>query len=98
MEEVQEDTSRSYTDCIDWSLKYLDDYEDVYNTAKTGAELVEGMTRLYPDMKAMDFAPQWQARLLFPHSSPDWLIPLPGPPGKIFLNPSGGYDGDPPRE
>jgi len=98
MDEVQEDASRTYTDCIDWSLKYLDNYEDVYNTAKTGAELVEGMTRFYPDVKAEDFAIHWQARLLFPHSSPDWLTPLPGEPGKIFLNPAGGYDGDPPRE
>jgi glyoxylase-like metal-dependent hydrolase (beta-lactamase superfamily II) len=98
MEEVQDDTSRTYTDCIDWSLKYLDNYEEVYNTAKTGAELVEGMTKFYPDVKAEDFAIHWQARLLFPHSSPDWLTPLPGEPGKIFLNPSGGYDGDPPRE
>ena len=98
MEEVQEDASRAYTDCIDWSLKYLDRYEDVYNTAKTGVELVEGMTRFYPDVKAEDFAMHWQARLLFPHSSPDWLTPLPGEPGKIFLNPTGGYDGDPPRE
>jgi glyoxylase-like metal-dependent hydrolase (beta-lactamase superfamily II) len=98
MEEVQEDPSSTYTDCIDWSLEYLDHYEEVYNTAKTGAGLVEGMTRFYPDMKAEDFAVHWQARLLFPHSSPDWLTPLPGEPGKIFLNPSGGYDGDPPRE
>ena len=98
MEEVQEDASLTYTDCIDWSLKYLDNYEDVYNTAKTGVELVEGMTRFYPDVKAEDFAIHWQARLLFPHSSPDWLTPLPGEPGKIFLNPTGGYDGDPPRE
>ena len=98
MEEVQEDASRAYTDCIDWSLKYLDRYEDVYNTAKTGVELVEGMTRFYPDVKAEDFAMHWQARLLFPHSSPEWLTPLPGEPGKIFLNPTGGYDGDPPRE
>ena len=98
MEEVQEDASRSYTDCIDWSLKYLDSYEDVYNTAKTGVELVEGMTGLYPGVKAMDFAVHWQARLPVPHSSPDWLTPLPGEPGKIFLNPTGGYDGDPPRE
>ena len=98
MEEVQEDASRPYTDCIDWSLKYLDNYEEVYNTAKTGAELVEGMTRFYPDVKAEDFAIHWQARLLFPRSSPDWLTPLPGEPGKIFLNPTGGYDGDPPRE
>ena len=98
MEEVQEDASRPYTDCIDWSLTYLDNYEYVYNNAKTGAELVEGMTRFYPDVKAEDFAIHWQARLLFPHSSPDWLTPLPGEPGKIFLNPTGGYDGDPPRE
>ena len=98
LEEVQADPTRTYTDCIDWSLKYLNDYEEVYNSAKTGAELVAGMTKLYPDVKAEDFAIHWQARLLFPQSSPDWLTPLPGEPGKIFLNPSGGYDGDPPRE
>ena len=98
MEEVQENESLTYTECIDWSLKYLDNYEEIYNTARTGAEMVESMTRLYPDVKAEDFAIHWQARLLFPHSSPDWLTPLPGEPGKIFLNPNGGYDGDPPRE
>jgi len=98
MEESQADTSRTYTDCIDWSLKYLDNYEEVYNKAKTGAELVAGMNNFYPDVKAEDFAIHWQARLLFPQSSPEWLTPLPGEPGKIFLNPSGGYDGDPPRE
>jgi len=98
MEEVQENRSLSYTDCIDWSLRYLDNYEEVYNTARTGAEMVEAMNRLYPSVKAEDFAIHWQARLLFPHSSPDWLTPLPGKPGKIFLNPRGEYDGDPPRE
>jgi glyoxylase-like metal-dependent hydrolase (beta-lactamase superfamily II) len=98
MEEVQENRSLSYTDCIDWSLQYLDNYEEVYNTARTGAEMVEAMNRLYPSVKAEDFAIHWQARLLFPHSSPDWLTPLPGKPGKIFLNPRGEYDGDPPRE
>ena len=98
LEEVQDDTSRTYTDCIDWSLDYLDKYEDVYNTAKTGAEMVDKMTQFYPDVKAEDFAVHWQARLLFPHSSPDWLTPLPGKPGEIFLNPDGGYDGDPPKE
>ena len=98
MEEVQEKGSRTYTECIDWSLKYLDNYEEVYNTAKTGSAMVAAMTKLYPDVKAEDFAIHWQARLLFSHSSPDWLTPLPGEPGKIFLNPSGGYDGDPPRE
>ena len=98
MEEVQENESLTYTECIDWSLQYLDNYEEVYTTAGTGDEMVESMTRLYPDVKAEDFAIHWQARLLFPHSSPDWLTPLPGEPGKIFLNPNGGYDGDPPRE
>lgn len=98
LEEVQENGSLTYTECIDWSLQYLDKYEEVYNTAKTGTEMVEKMTGFYPDMKAEDFAIHWQARLLFPHSSPDWLTPLPGEPGKIFLNPDGGYDGDPPRE
>jgi glyoxylase-like metal-dependent hydrolase (beta-lactamase superfamily II) len=98
MEEVQEKGSRTYTECIDWSLKYLDNYEEVYNTAKTGSAMVAAMTKLYPDVKAEDFAIHWQARLLFPHSSPDWLTPLPGEPGKIFLNPSGVFDGDPPRE
>jgi len=98
MAEVQENEVLTYADCIDWSLQYLDNYEEVYNIVKTGAEMVEKMTGLYPDMKAEDFAVHWQARLLFPHSSPDWLTPLPGEPGKIFLNPNGGYDGDPPRE
>jgi glyoxylase-like metal-dependent hydrolase (beta-lactamase superfamily II) len=98
MEEVQKKGSLAYTECIDWSLRYLDNYEEVYNAAKTGLEMVEAMTRLYPDLKAEDFAIHWQARLLFPRSSPDWLTPLPGKAGRIFLNPSGKYDGDPPRE
>ena len=98
MEEVQEDTSRTYTDCVDWSIRYLEDYEEVYGSAQSATDLVEGVYKRYPEMKAEDFAIQWQARLLYPHSSPDWMLPLPGEPGKIFLNPSGGYDGDPPRE
>lgn len=98
LEEVQEDASRSYTECVDWSLKYLDVYEEVYSTAKTGAELVDQIFKYYGDVKAVDFAVHWQARLLFPHSSPEWLVQLPGEPGEIFLNPDGGYDGDPPRE
>jgi hypothetical protein len=88
--------SLTYIECIDWSLKYLDNYEEVCNTARTATEMVEAMTRLYPDVKAEDFAIHWQARLPFPHSSPDWLTPLPGKPAKIFLSPGGGYDGDPP--
>ena len=98
MEEIQEDGSRTYTDCTDWSIRYLEDYEEIYGAAGSAVDLVEGVYKRYPNMKAEDFAIQWQARLLYPHSSPGWLCPLPGEPGKIFLNPSGGYDGDPPRE
>jgi glyoxylase-like metal-dependent hydrolase (beta-lactamase superfamily II) len=98
MEEVQASGTRSYLDCIDWSLKYLDNYEEVYTTAQSGAEMVTAMTKRYPDVKAEDFAIHWQARLLFPHNSPDWLTPLPGQPGRIFLSPNGTYEGDPPRE
>jgi glyoxylase-like metal-dependent hydrolase (beta-lactamase superfamily II) len=98
LHEIQEDPSRSYTDCVDWSIKYLDDYEEVYNTASTGAEMVDMMFKLYPGIKAMDFAIHWTARLLFPRTAPDWLTPLPGPPGQIFLNPFGVFDGDPPKE
>jgi hypothetical protein len=60
--------------------------------------MVTAMTGFYPDVKAEDFAIHWQARLLFPRSSPDWLTPLPGKPGKIFLSPNGKYEGDPARE
>jgi len=98
LDEVAEEVSRTYTDCVEWSVRYLEDYEEVYDSARSAEELVEGVYKRYSNMKAEDFAIQWQARLLFPHSSPDWLLPLPGEPGKIFLNPSGGFDGDPPRE
>jgi hypothetical protein len=73
MEDVQADGARSYTECIDWSLKYLDNYEEAYNTARTGMEMVAAMTTLYPDVTAEDFAIHWQARLLFLHSSPSFL-------------------------
>ncbi|MCL1897027.1 MAG: MBL fold metallo-hydrolase, partial [Clostridiales bacterium] len=77
LEDVMEDTSKSYVDCVDWSIKYLEYYDEVYNAAKTGLEMVEMMNERYP-LKAEDFAIHWQAKLLFPNSSPDWLIPLPG--------------------
>lgn len=86
------------TSCIDFSLRYLDVYEEVLAAAKTGKDLVDGMERHYPGMKLMDFGVQWQARLLFPRSCPDWFAKLPGEPGRIFLDPSGRYGGEPPRE
>ena len=48
LEEVQEDTSRSYTDCVKWSIDYLDNYDEVYHSAKTGAEMVDRMFKLLP--------------------------------------------------
>ena len=57
-------------------------YEEVYEPAKTGARDGRLMFKHYGDVKAEDFAIHWQARLLFPQSSPDWLTPLPGKPGR----------------
>jgi len=84
--------------CVEWTLRYLDVYEEVLAHAKTGLELWEGMDRAYPGMKAVDFGVQWNARLLFPQSCPDWFAKLPGEPGTIFLDPQGEFIGDPPRE
>jgi glyoxylase-like metal-dependent hydrolase (beta-lactamase superfamily II) len=92
------DSSREYTSCIDWTLDYVNFYEEVYDTAGSGAELAELITARYPDVKGNDFTIHWLARLLFPHSCPDWFTPLPGKPGEIFLNQFGKYDGDPARE
>jgi glyoxylase-like metal-dependent hydrolase (beta-lactamase superfamily II) len=96
--EILADPSREYTSCIDWTLDYVDFYEEVYNTAKSGVELAELITARYPDVKGNDFSIHWLARLLFPKSCPDWFTPLPGKPGEIFLNQFGQYDGDPARE
>ena len=93
-----EDGSPGYSACLDWTRDYIDFYAEVYETARTGVELAERIRARYPGVKGNDFTIDWLARLLFPRSCPDWFTPLPGKPGNIFLNPSGHYDGDPPRE
>jgi glyoxylase-like metal-dependent hydrolase (beta-lactamase superfamily II) len=98
LERAAADASFEYTSCIDWTREYIDFYEDVYETSKTGTELAERIGRRYPEVVGNDFAIEWLARLLFPKSCPDWFTPLPGEPTSIFLNPFGHYDGDPPRE
>jgi hypothetical protein len=98
LEQARQRAADSFTAPVEWSLRYLDIYEEAYETAKTGAELVDLIFRQYPDVTTVDFVVHWQARLLFPRSCPDWLTPLPGEPGEIFLNPDGGFDGDPPKE
>lgn len=98
LERAEQDKALVYTDCVDWSLRYLDIYDEVYHTAKNGVEFLELMNKYYGHVKPEDFAIHWQARLLFPRTCPEWATPLPGEPGKIFLNPDGGFDGDPPKE
>jgi glyoxylase-like metal-dependent hydrolase (beta-lactamase superfamily II) len=77
MEAVKKDEHSKYTECADWSINYLDNYEEAYSTAKSAEELVARIYKKYPEVKAEDFAIPWQARLLYPKSSPDWLLPLP---------------------
>lgn len=98
LERAAADPAFSYTSCINWTREYVDFYEDVYQMARSGPELVDRIRARYPDVKGNDFAIEWLARLLFPKSSPDWYEKLPGEPGSIFLNPFGIYDGDPARE
>ncbi len=98
LERAAEDPSLECTSCIDWTREYIDFYEGIYETARSGTELAARIKERYPDVKGNDFAIEWLARLLFPKSCPDWFAPLPGRAGEIFLNPFGQYDGDPPRE
>jgi len=97
LKEVQDDPKRTYLDCVKWSIDYSEFYDEVYNTAKTGKEFVDRIYKRY-DIKPEDFSIQWQARLLFPKSCPDWFQPLPGKRGEIFLTPHGAYEGDPAKE
>ena len=98
LDRVSQDQSLEYTSCVDWTREYVDFYEGVYENAKNGPDLVARIRERYPTVKGNDFTVEWLARLLFPKSSPEWFASLPGKPGEIFLNPSGQYDGDPPRE
>lgn len=98
LEQTANDRALAFTSCIDWTREYLDFYEEVFATAKTGFELATRIRDRYPDVRGNDFAIDWLARLLFPKSCPEWFTPLPGEPGRIFLNPFGCYDGDPPKE
>jgi glyoxylase-like metal-dependent hydrolase (beta-lactamase superfamily II) len=97
LERASGDASLVHDSCLDWTREYIDFYEEVYETATSGAELAERIKARYPDVKGNDFAIEWLARLLFPESCPDWFAPLPGLVGEIFLNPFGEYDGDPPK-
>ncbi len=89
---------RQDASCVDHTLRYLDVYDEALSHAKTGEQLVAEVERHFPGMKTEDFGLQWQARLLFPQSCPEYFAKLPGEPGQIFLDPHGKYVGEPPRE
>ncbi len=73
------------TSGIDFTLKYLDDYEEVLAKATTGDELVQGMEKRYPGINASLHAIHWQARILFPTKCSDRIMLPPG----AFRTPSG---------
>jgi hypothetical protein len=75
---------------IAFTLEYLDVYDEVLAEARTGDELVLGMERRYPGMKAIDYGVHWQARILFLDGCSDWIQPLPG----FFLAPNGEFLGE----
>jgi glyoxylase-like metal-dependent hydrolase (beta-lactamase superfamily II) len=70
---------------IDYTLDYLDTFDEVLATAKTGDELVERIEEKYP-YDGMRFGLHWQARFLFPDSCSDRITPIPG----IFHDPGEG--------
>jgi glyoxylase-like metal-dependent hydrolase (beta-lactamase superfamily II) len=67
---------------IDFMLDYLNDFDEILATAKTGDELVERVEKKYP-LKGIFLALHWQARFLFPDSCSEHILPIPG----IFQDP-----------
>ncbi|MDD2735426.1 MAG: MBL fold metallo-hydrolase [Desulfuromonadaceae bacterium] len=66
------------TTAIDFTIKYLEDFEVGLAQAKTGDELVDYMESRYPDMEAIRFGLHWQARFAFPDACSDRITPIPG--------------------
>lgn len=67
---------------INFTLQYLNDFDEILEKVNTGDELVGQMEEKYP-LKTTRFALHWQARFLFPDSCSDNIIPIPG----IFHDP-----------
>jgi glyoxylase-like metal-dependent hydrolase (beta-lactamase superfamily II) len=70
------------TATIDYTLDYLNDFDEILAGVKTGDELVAGIEKKYP-YTGMRFGLHWQARFLFPDSCSDHILPVPG----IFHDP-----------
>jgi glyoxylase-like metal-dependent hydrolase (beta-lactamase superfamily II) len=62
---------------IDFTLNYLNDFDEILATVKTGDELVERVEKKYP-LRGIHFALHWQARFLFPDSCSERILPIPG--------------------
>ena len=62
---------------INFTRDYLNHFDEVMKTAKTGDELVERIEEKYP-LTGIRFGLHWQARILFPDSCSDHICPIPG--------------------
>ena len=67
---------------IDYTIDYLNNFDQILSTSKTGDELVERIEKKYP-YTGLRFGLHWQARFLFPDSCSDHITPVPG----IFHDP-----------
>ena len=67
---------------IDFTLDYLNDFDEILAAADTGDEFVERLMKKYP-LTGMRFGLHWQARFLFPDSCSEHITPIPG----IFHDP-----------
>lgn len=70
------------TATIDFTLNYLNDFDETLAKSKTGDELVDGLEKKY-QLTGMRFGLHWNARFLFPDSCSDHITPVPG----IFHDP-----------
>jgi glyoxylase-like metal-dependent hydrolase (beta-lactamase superfamily II) len=67
---------------IDFTISYLNDFDEILMNAKTGDEFVETVEKKH-SFTGMRFGLHWQARFLFPDSCSDRITPIPG----IFHDP-----------
>lgn len=70
------------TATIDFTINYLNDFDEILATVKTGDELVERVEKKYP-LRGIRCALHWQAGFLFPDSCSEHILPIPG----IFQDP-----------
>lgn len=67
---------------IDYTIEYLDYFDEVLSQAKTGDEMINRVEKKYK-LKALRYILHWHIRFLFPDSCSDKILPIPG----IFRGP-----------